>query len=221
MTSETVLYITRHGQTMLNATERVQGWSDAPLTPEGRQGIRSLSKGLKEIPFTVAYSSDSGRAQETTRLILEKQPQGIHHYTDPRIREWSFGSFEGELESTWFQLMAERSGFKNAKELLALPLSYEEIAGAILDLDERNWAEPYEVIKERILTGMTAIAEKEAGEVLVVAHGLTIAHFLSLVSGEVVFPKLQNGSVSKVRYSAGKFDVISINDMSYLEQGNH
>lgn len=219
MTAETILYITRHGQTMLNASGRVQGWADTPLTPEGREGITYLGKGLREVAFSASYSSDSGRAQETARLILDKQKKTVQHQLDPRIREWSFGSFEGELESTWFQLMAERSGFKTSEELLALPLSYEQIAEAIVDLDEREWAEPYEVIEERILAGMTNIGEKESGEVLVVAHGLTIAHFLSLVSGKNISPELHNGSVSKVRYSDGTFEVLSVNDMSYLENG--
>lgn len=219
MKNETILYITRHGQTMLNATERVQGWSDAPLTPEGREGITFLGKGLQNVPFVTAYSSDSGRAQETTRLILAEHATKIAHHIDPRIREWSFGSFEGELEATWFQLMAERGGFKSAAELMAEPLSYVQIAEAIVDLDERGWAEPYEVIEKRILDGMTTIAQAGSGDVLVVAHGLTIAHFLSLVSGQAIFPTLQNGSVSKVRYCDGQFDVLSINDMSYLENG--
>lgn len=220
MRSEVILYLTRHGQTMLNATQRVQGWADTPLTPEGRQGIISLGKGLREIPFTMAVSSDSGRAQETAQLILKEQPNQIEHLSDSRIREWSFGSFEGELESTWFQLMAEHHGFQTAEELLALPLSYEQIAGTIVALDERSWAEPYEVIEKRILDGMTTIAQQTTGEVLVVSHGLTIAHFLSLISDDAIFPSLQNGSVSKVHYVDGKFTVLSVNDLSYLELGS-
>lgn len=34
---ELTLYIVRHGKTMLNTTDRVQGWSDAVLTPEGEK----------------------------------------------------------------------------------------------------------------------------------------------------------------------------------------
>ena len=28
-------YLVRHGKTMLNTTDRVQGWADAPLTKDG------------------------------------------------------------------------------------------------------------------------------------------------------------------------------------------
>ena len=36
---ELTLYIVRHGKTMLNTTDRVQGWSDAVLTPEGEKVV--------------------------------------------------------------------------------------------------------------------------------------------------------------------------------------
>ena len=38
---ELTLYIVRHGKTMLNTTDRVQGWSDAVLTPEGEKSCDS------------------------------------------------------------------------------------------------------------------------------------------------------------------------------------
>ena len=66
------LYITRHGKTMLNTSDRVQGWADSPLTEPGVTVARQLGKGLKGIPFGAAYSSDSGRAIETANLVLKR-----------------------------------------------------------------------------------------------------------------------------------------------------
>ncbi len=68
--TETKLYIVRHGKTMFNTIGRTQGWSDTPLTKEGVEIIHYLGKGLKEIPFINAYSSDSGRAMQTAQIIL-------------------------------------------------------------------------------------------------------------------------------------------------------
>lgn len=45
---ELTLYVVRHGKTMLNTTDCVQGWSDAVLTPAG--------VGLKDVDFQVVYS---------------------------------------------------------------------------------------------------------------------------------------------------------------------
>src|SRR5699024_1217009 len=62
--NEVKFYIVRHGETMLNTTDRVQGWSDAVLTPDGKEIVQSAGKGLKDVDFSSAYTSDSGRAVE-------------------------------------------------------------------------------------------------------------------------------------------------------------
>ncbi len=42
--TKTTLYIVRHGKTMFNTIERVQGWCDTPLTKQGQEGIHYLGK---------------------------------------------------------------------------------------------------------------------------------------------------------------------------------
>ncbi|WP_054950330.1 phosphoglycerate mutase family protein [Numidum massiliense] len=71
--NEVVLYVTRHGKTHFNTVRRVQGWSDTPLTDEGVRVAEQLGKGLKKenVHFDAAYSSDSGRARETARIVLD------------------------------------------------------------------------------------------------------------------------------------------------------
>ncbi|MEG2254616.1 MAG: histidine phosphatase family protein, partial [Vagococcus sp.] len=69
---ELTLYVVRHGKTMLNTTDRVQGWSDAVLTKEGEEVVSSAGRGLAGVDFQNAYSSDSGRAVQTAELILKE-----------------------------------------------------------------------------------------------------------------------------------------------------
>lgn len=85
--TKTEIYVVRHGKTMFNTVQRVQGWCDTPLTAIGAQKIHSLGLGLQETDFIAAYSSDSGRAIETTRIILSEHPNGasIPYHTDRRI----------------------------------------------------------------------------------------------------------------------------------------
>ena len=45
--NEVVLYIVRHGKTMLNTTDRVQGWSDAVLTPAGIEVAEYLGRNIQ------------------------------------------------------------------------------------------------------------------------------------------------------------------------------
>ena len=61
-----VMYIARHGKTILNTMDRVQGWADAPLTPPGIEVAEFLGVGLNGIPFKAAYSSDLGRARSAS-----------------------------------------------------------------------------------------------------------------------------------------------------------
>ena len=64
------IYLIRHGKTILNHTGRAQGWADGPLTPSGEDLVKRVGRGLADISFVAAYSSDSGRAIQTAKLIL-------------------------------------------------------------------------------------------------------------------------------------------------------
>lgn len=65
------VYFARHGKTLFNTFDRVQGWADTPLTEEGVQVARYLGEGLKGIKFDSFYSSDAGRQRETMAVILK------------------------------------------------------------------------------------------------------------------------------------------------------
>lgn len=41
------IYFARHGKTLLNTFDRVQGWVDSPLTEDGIRVARYLGEGLK------------------------------------------------------------------------------------------------------------------------------------------------------------------------------
>ncbi|HPR80763.1 MAG TPA: phosphoglycerate mutase family protein, partial [Enterococcus sp.] len=55
--TKTELYIVRHGKTMFNTLQRVQGWCDTPLTKIGVERIQYLGLGLRDIDFSEAVSS--------------------------------------------------------------------------------------------------------------------------------------------------------------------
>ena len=49
--TKTEIYLVRHGKTMFNTMQRVQGWCDTPLTTVGVDRIEALGRGLKDIRF--------------------------------------------------------------------------------------------------------------------------------------------------------------------------
>lgn len=113
--AEVTIYLTRHGKTMLNTTDRSQGWIDAPLTPAGVEIAEYLGKGLKaeKVTFDAVYSSDSGRAVVTANIALKNSGQEDllkNLKTDKRLREVNFGTYEGMLNEEMWTAIAEKQG---------------------------------------------------------------------------------------------------------------
>ena len=87
------LFFVRHGETDWNLARRVQGHSDIPLNEYGRYLARETAKGLKDVPFDLAYTSPLIRARETAELILEGR--NIPIMDAENIKELGFGIYEG------------------------------------------------------------------------------------------------------------------------------
>ena len=221
---KTELYVVRHGKTMFNTIGRAQGWSDSPLTEEGEGGIHDLGRGLKEanLPFVAAFSSDSGRAIQTATILLEELGlQGqIPYRFDKRIREWSFGSFDGAYGGELFHGVIPRvlltDNYKN--------LTMEELANGIVEVDTAGWAEPWDQLRQRIMDGFLAIAQEvEAqggGKVLVVSHNMTIGTLVTQVDPRIrLNPSVQNASVTRLTYEDGQLTLEDLGLLTYLEAG--
>lgn len=220
-------YIARHGKTMLNTLDRVQGWSDAPLTPEGIEVAEYLGKGLKGIDFKAAYTSDLGRATQTTNIVLKAKGDKKIPITETEgLRETNFGSYEGDLNSKMWGDIAIYLHFKNTDDLFADVKIHgvNEPLKVVKILDKLNMAEDYEQVRTRTQNALKEIAEKEAasggGNIFMVGHGMAIGTMLSNISGEEV-PRahMANASICKVIYENGKFTVESFGDTSYIEKG--
>ncbi len=226
------LYIVRHGKTMLNTTDRVQGWSDAPLTPAGEEVVSAAGRGMADIDFQAAYSSDSGRAYQTAELILEQSENSsdltvIH---DERLREFNFGTYEGDLNETMWQDIADDKGVTLEEFMSAV--DPKEFADTVAKLDkarpesEGNWpAEDYDTIVARLDAGISEIAETEAakgsGNVLIVSHGLSIMALLKHLFGDDM-PEatgVANASATVIEYKDGEYTLKSFNDTSFIDKG--
>lgn len=90
------LYILRHGETVWNAENRMQGWLNSPLTPKGegdaaRQGEILSGRDLSGFEF---WCSPSGRTVQTAGIACP-MAEAIH--TDLRLREIAVGDWAGRL----------------------------------------------------------------------------------------------------------------------------
>lgn len=107
-----MLYIIRHGQTVMNKKKVLQGRSDLPLNEEGREQAAWAGLRLKEAgvaPFRI-YSSPLIRAVETAELIGQNacgSVSGPEVVRDERLIEMDYGPYEGmDLTSPAPEVMA-------------------------------------------------------------------------------------------------------------------
>lgn len=227
------IYFTRHGKTMLNTLDKVQGWADSPLTTEGVQVAEYLGKGLKaeNITFDAAYSSDLGRARETARTVLQTKGQpDLQIIEVPQLRETNFGSYEGDKNHAMWNDAALYLHYKSDKELFDTlaqdPTLIVDAMSAFKELETMGVGENYYDVKTRGQNIIRQIAEATAaqggGTIFIVGHGMSLGVFLSDIDYTGKKPSsahMGNAAVSKVTYKDGKFTLDTFGDMSYIEKG--
>lgn len=144
------IYLARHGQTLFNVQHKIQGFCDSPLTTTGIQQAIAARDHLKEldIQFDDAYSSTSERASDTLEILTN-----IPYKRVKELREWHFGSYEGEGEH------------------LNPPLPYN-------DFFVQFGGESQQDLTKRIVSAISEIAKNSSGDnILIVSHGAAIANF--------------------------------------------
>ncbi len=104
------LYITRHGETLRNAENRVLGRDDIALNEKGRLQAAELAEKMKEIPVDVIFTSPLSRAKETALAVAERK--GLIPIEDDRLLEVNFGDFEAVPRDYEPYQAAKREHFK-------------------------------------------------------------------------------------------------------------
>lgn len=94
------LYIARHGQTDWNVQHKAQGRTDIPLNETGCEQAQKLRNNIKDIRFDAVYASPLKRAAETAQIATDGRYEIIY---DDRLKERSFGDFEGQEINGWVE----------------------------------------------------------------------------------------------------------------------
>jgi len=138
----TTLLLARHGETDWNRELRIQGSSDVELNDLGRRQAQALAKELTDVDLDAIYASDLSRASATAAAVAATH--GLDVRFDPRLRERSFGSWEGLTR----------------EDMDAMPPG------------SRHDGESDEEVRARMLAAVEEIAAAHPGEqVLIVSHG--------------------------------------------------
>lgn len=165
------VYFLRHGETAWNLERRIQGstaWTD--LTDEGVRLAKATLDGMRAqgLRFDRLFTSPYTRALHTARILGEGL--GLAPQVDERLREISFGPYEGTSYSDG--LFADdniRACFRDPPRYVA-----------------RDGAESFEAVARRVrdfidseLRPLAAMCER----VLVVAHGGVLRTVIGLATG--------------------------------------
>lgn len=195
------LYLVRHGETVWNKEGRVQGHSDIPLNEYGRYLAEETAKGLKDIPFELAYTSPLSRAKETAQIILAGREVPI--YEESNIQEMGFGAAEG------LRCRGENRepGSDEFNKLFTDTENYKVPEGgeSILQLMDRI---------RGFLQKLYENPQLQDKAILITSHGATLTAMLNLIKGKKEIAEFwENGvpvncAVTEVEVRNGKPEIL-------------
>lgn len=214
------VYLTRHGETILNSLHLVQGWSDSPLTANGRATATTVGANLGAAVGKIdeAYSADMVRHYETATLMLQGAGSKLSVTRDEGLRELNFGGWEGAKQST---MGGAVFGYLGQQGITDPTLGQMTDAIVATNPVAALPAENCDAVADRMLSSLNRIAADAAkhrdDNVLVVSSGLSISCLLVDLGAEAQLPEtgIANGAVNLLEYKAGVWTVRSVNDTQY------
>ena len=214
--TDVTAYLVRHGQTYFNRYNKLQGWSNSPLTQAGLDQATAAGERLADVRFAAAYCSDTTRAEVTARAILKanRAESAREPVVAPYFREEFYGSYEGEnMDWAWYQAGAPVGLPRFADIVRARSI------GAAKDLlkaaDPFHDAESNAEYWARVNQGFALIRSnrqlRDGDNVLVISHGNTLISVAERFGGGRydLSERPGNGSVTRLRITDDAIEVLA------------
>lgn len=191
------LILMRHGETIWNAEQRLQGHENAPLSARGIEQARSFRRVAQDLAPSRVVSSDLGRCRETVGLIGYAEAP-----SDPRLRELRMGVWSGRRKPDLIAEYADKYWAWRAG-------SYHPEGG-------ESWLE----FQGRVVEGLRDWLRRGDGDLLAVVHsgviraalsaflGLPQDRMVPVTPGTATLLNFENAASDKVRlegYNIGLF----------------
>lgn len=200
----TTVYITRHGETLWNTLGIMQGWKDSPLTEQGINQAKLLSKRLEEINFDIIFSSSCGRAFKTAEIL--RGAKNIKIIPKDNLREINMGHWEGLHQEDIKKIDGiELNNFWNKPHL------YKSKKG-----------ETYLQVQERLVKELKSIVHSHKGKtILVVTHAVASNSIMNYYLKREVMnfwdpPRAYQTCLSKLEFHEDGCSVLMFNDIEHL-----
>ncbi|MGO9139520.1 MAG: histidine phosphatase family protein [Syntrophales bacterium] len=197
------LILVRHGETLSNRENRVQGTTDLELSDYGRIQADMLAESLKGEPIERIVSSPLRRAYETAKAISRFHNAKIEANRD--LQEMNHGDFENltikELREKHISILRQ---WENDPASVVMPNGE-----SLPDLQRRAWG------------AIEGIAET-ARNAIVVTHNMTIRTILCKIQDldmvHIRGMRVDLASKTFVEFKFGKGAIVILNDTSHLKE---
>ncbi len=196
------LILVRHGETLSNRENRVQGITDTELSDYGHLQVEKLAESLRSEPIENIVSSPLKRAYQTAQAICKFHKTAIE--VENKLQEMNHGDFENV---TIAELKEKHLPF--LKQWFSDPASVAMPNGeSLYDLQTRAWNAIEKIVGN-------------SKNILVVSHGMTIMTILckiqSLELSRAKEMLVNVASKTYVEFENGKGIITMFNDTSHLK----
>ncbi|KZV96145.1 phosphoglycerate mutase-like protein [Exidia glandulosa HHB12029] len=207
------IYLIRHGETHENKQHIIQGQLDTDLNETGFEQARSVRDRLQDVPLCAAFSSDSKRAADTARTILERHP-GVQLQTFEALRERYMGELQGKRGNLYGVLppSVEQPGHFRARLLKWWFEVLVPYIATTVEQDQETLEEPH-------------------AHIIITSHGASISFLLLALLNEKQYARgpgedyssshkrIYNASISTIDVRTdGSGVLVKVGDASHLEK---
>lgn len=155
----------RHGETVWNREQRLQGHGDSPLTSEGRNQVAAHLQWLRERRPQRMLASPLGRAQASAAILAG--PLRLRIETCEALKERCMGVYEG-----WTLTRLEQDAPDDARARRQDPWAFRAPGG-----------ENMPDMLARVEPVLDALRQEATGTVVIVSHGSLVRPMLGHLLG--------------------------------------
>jgi broad specificity phosphatase PhoE len=185
----TLVYLVRHGQTLLNESDVLRGLADPPLDEAGHHQARRLGRVLGPRGLRAVIASPLLRARQTAQPVADRA--GLEVETDQCLVDRDYGQWTG--------------------------VSREKVTAQWGSVDQAPGVEPRSAVRDRAVQGLTDIAQHSIGHaVAVVSHDAVNRQVLVALDpglGEPDALPQDNGCFNTLEWRGGRWGVLSVNEL--------
>jgi broad specificity phosphatase PhoE len=160
-----------------------------------------LARTLEHVHFDAIVSSDLSRAFETASAVACGRDVVVEK--EPRLRETSFGSWEG---LTWAQIVERHPEMEHA--------TWHDPRGFL-----PNGGESFGDVMVRVGVALERLRQRPEERICAVSHAGAIHAALRVLFGEkspALGVRLEPTCINRIRFENGEAHVVTLNDVTHL-----